>query len=578
MTSTERAGERLRQLADLEFAGAKSWLGRFASAHHRVALMIEICRVMDYSHVVQTFSNSAEHKLSEPDFDIMMRGWNAALGLLMPDTAHSRLVPLMPSTPDSRSMAMTFLHQLGRSTLLKQAADLVWHGLAEADLRDDAIVLRMSQRSSIDHFADRLDAITLQRRFGDRIAAGRFRALAEHHKVQDLEARMAALVFPWDTPHGTMIGYGAEPDIDQYFEILVAENTIDWRNDAGVHPDADIDGVSGAVLAAIGLLLTSFRLKHLRFVGVGVTKISHANYHMSLTIWKDVSEFRTSVAEITGLSMTVVRKALDLMTATRREHEYFLEEQTPFVPMLIEVSDNHVLFPVSSIFRNPFQGVRMLQESRSPRTQAAIRAPRERWMIEDLCHLFLGTRYLAVDQPTRLSRHGSIVTDIDAAVLDRTTGTLALFQLKWQDFGTSEIKKQRSKAKNFVEQIDSWAAGTQGWIDEFGTAALCSALRLRVGNVRSILLFAIGRSASRFQSYGYVPRSAALAVCTWPQFVRLRHEIGPAAHVLPELHARVQAERVRPIDRRPLPHQIIAAGQRISFDDLWCDYNDDSEE
>ena len=39
-----------------------------------------------------------------------------------------------------------------------------------------------------------------------------------------------------------------------------------------------------------------------------------------------------------------------------------------------------------------------------------------------------------------------MITDIDAAVFDVTTGELGLFQLKWQDFSSSDVAKQRSKA------------------------------------------------------------------------------------------------------------------------------------
>ncbi len=70
------------------------------------------------------------------------------------------------------------------------------------------------------------------------------------------------------------------------------------------------------------------------------------------------------------------------------------------------------------------------------------------------------------------------MTDIYAAVLDMTTGELAIFQLKWQDFGYNDLLRIRSKATKFVERVDTWSSQTLEWIDEFGNAALCHNLRL----------------------------------------------------------------------------------------------------
>ena len=220
----------------------------------------------------------------------------------------------------------------------------------------------------------------------------------------------------------------------------------------------------------------------------------------------------------------------------------------------------------------------MLLERQSKQAQASIRKPRESWMVSELCRLFLGNRYAVVDCPTRLKRNRNTVTDIDAAVLDRTTGELGLFQLKWQDFSINDIREARSRAKNFVEQVDSWANKTQLWVNDSGARALCQTLRLKLAaheQITAVRLFAIGRSASRFQSYGYATTSRNLAVCTWSQFVRLRYEIGPVINVLKSLHERVQREYTHPAKKKELSHEIIAADQKILLENFWNLYDDD---
>jgi len=198
-------------------------------------------------------------------------------------------------------------------------------------------------------------------------------------------------------------------------------------------------------------------------------------------------------------------------------------------------------------------------------------------MINELYHLFLGNRYQCSTGATMLKRGGKILTDIDAAILDRTTGELALFQLKWQDWDTNDVRMQRSRAKNFVEDTDKWADRIQGWIREFGTNALAKALQLKLANrieITAVRLFALGRSASKFRSYGFESKISDLAACTWPQFVRLRQEIGPALNVIRDLHEAAVREQFRTIKLKALPHEIKVGPTLIEFENFWNGYDE----
>jgi hypothetical protein len=562
--------DRISLASAQELAGAKEWLHQLQTPQ-QTALLIEVCRELDYRSVFQEFASNPGHKLPHTSFDLMLRGWNVALGLLLPYGRGLKGVPLMESTDDSRHAAMVFLQQLGRSALLKQSVEMLRHGMIDGIEKDDVITLRMSDRTSIDHVLDHLEPKKLEawwKKFDpDLKPNAQFGAFL----LPDIDARMEPLLFPWKTDRGAMVGYGAEPEIDNHFLALISESIVDWRNEAGLHPDAFIGQVPCRDIIAVVSLLTASYVKHLRFVELGRKKLTETNYAMSLTIWKTESELCDSLAGFTGMERTSVAKALDLITIRPEQHNYFDREVTTIIPLLIEISDRYLLSPVSSIFKNAFHGIRMIHDSCDV-TANALREPREAWMRSDLYSLFQGNRYETVDRPTLLKADGHTVTDIDAAVLDRTTGVLALFQLKWQDFSSGEIRKQRSKAKNFVERVDNWAAAVQSWITTYGLEALCQSLRLNfktilpVGDVR---LFAIGRSVARFQSYGYRSTRDDVGVCTWTQFARCRLDIGPVENVVHALHERIQREIAYPVKRKAIPHEIQAAGKRVVFEDLW---------
>ena len=98
------------------------------------------------------------------------------------------------------------------------------------------------------------------------------------------------------------------------------------------------------------------------------------------------------------------------------------------------------------------------------------------------------------------------MTDIDAAILDYVTGELVLFQLKWQDFDSSNLRIQRSKAKNFVDKVEAWGPAVSSWIDDHGLARLCEVLKLKLPAGNLPVTIWLGASA------GPMPDSAALAM------------------------------------------------------------------
>jgi hypothetical protein len=568
--------DRLSAASATQLASAQKWLNGLTGAEHTVLLM-EVCREMDYRNVLQAYAQDPEQKLAPPTLDVMYQGWNLALSLLLPFGRGVKGVPLMESTPDSRHHAMTLLQQLGRSSLLQQTAEMLRHGMVEGVADGDTISLRTSERALIDRFLDQLETAKLKEWSKRSRQDGEMGTQLDSPLLPDIDARMKRLVFPWITNRGTMVGYGAEPEIDAHFFSLVKETTLDWMNEAGLHPEAHIGTVPCGDIVAIALLLTSFNLKHLRFVELGKREHSETNYAMSLTIWKPETDVCASLADFMGMERSRVAATLDLITIRPEHHRYFANEITPFVPLLIEISDGYLLSPVSSIFRNPMHGIRMYHESR-PGIAIALREPRETWMRSDLYSLFQGNRYELVQGSVRLKASGQTVTDVDAAILDRTTGDLALFQLKWQDFSSGEIRKQRSKAKNFVEQVDEWTSVVQNWLAAEGLEVLCRALRLNVkaaAPVRELRLFAIGRSAARFRSYGYASTRDDIAACTWHQFARCRLEIGIMPDVIPMLFERIQSQRSHPLHKKPLPLQMQIDGLSIVFEDMWSELDAD---
>lgn len=532
------------------------------------AIVIEAARVIDYENVLMGSSENEGHHLPYPAFDVMCRGWNPLLHYALPRLPRVAGIPFQESTPTTRSHARSLLHSFGKCAVLQKAADMALHGLLAGNETEGGLSLKFIVGDDSDHFLDQLEAEALEQALnGDADST-----LIDSMTAAEVNDLTASLVFPFETGRGTMVGYDADPRLDAHFINLIGQRALQWRAEAGIHPDVQTAELNGADVTAVVMMLASFYLKHIWFVGVGSKRLAGINYCMSLTIWKRPDELVESISTFTGIDAERVESAFRAVVVTRRDAEYFGAEPTPFMPMLLEISDGYWLAPVSSIFRNPFTAIRMLNEFRNPATAQSVRKPREQWMISELYSLFEGSRYQVVELPTRLKRDGKLVTDIDAAVLDMTTGELGLFQLKWQDFGSNQLRTIRSKAKNFVDRVSLWADQVEAWIEEFGEAELCRALKLKLpkGAVpTSVKMIAIGRSGARFASYGFALTNEHIAACNWNQFVRLRYEVGPAERVLSEIHQRVFSERSRVEPRRPLPYSFEIDGKTICFEDMW---------
>jgi hypothetical protein len=572
---SDELAERLAALGQAELGDINTFLDT-VSAFECGALLIEACRCLDHAHVIQLMSAHEHAKLAPHDFDIIVRGWNVLLSLLLARLGGFAGIPMLESTPETRQVAMSLMHAAGRYVLFRRTADMVRHGMVTGTATDSVIEVWISDRTLSDHFHDHVD----RNRFTELSAK-----FAPSHKPdpqgplgQRIREEMAGLTFPWNTSKGVMAGYTTTPEIDDFFLHSVIDRTIRWRDEAGIHLEAELGGCTGEDLTLVVNLLLSFYLTHIMFVEAAILRPHGVNQHMSLTIWKLRGELVASLVSA-GASPAVAEAALDMITVRPADAGYFMDEHMPGVPLAIEISEGYLLTPVSGVFRNPFHHIRMLRESTSPKLQNAFRERREGWMADDLYRLFQGTRYQRVAGQTRLRRNGKTVTDIDAAIFDNVTEELVLFQLKWQDFSTSSVRAQRSKAKNFVEQVQGWGEKITSWLDEFGVAALCKSLKIRLpgGEPPTLVrLWAIGRSNARFQSFGYNAGAQVLAL-TWPQLVRLRFEIGPEEDVFVRITDQAVDEAAAAAKRTPMPYVIEHRGVRTIFKDIWSSFDDGTE-
>ena len=536
-----------------------------------VVFTIEACRALDYWSVHSTFSDDPRQKLSEQDLNVVMRGWNPLMSNVLKRIGKLRGIPLLGSTHETIHAATSELHRLGRHILLRKTADLVDRGLACGTISGEQISIWLDYAGDNDLFLDQIEEDRLLE-MSERMkqSPSWLNAIVESNKLPNLQEALNAIVFRYETTRGTLVGYKSTPEIDDHYGAVVLDHVLSCRDKSGFHPEARINGVSANDVTRVVHLLVSSRLKHLQLVASGKRRWPDINYWMSLSVWKPKGEVVALLSGASGIDPIIVSIIVDMLTLKKNSAPDLSSDVDPVVPLFIKISDMYLLEPVAVLFLNPFDVAQRINADQ--KTRQAIMVHREGVMVANVNGLFQGTRYDRIDAPVRLRQKGRILTDIDAAVLDRTTGDLALFQLKWQDFKGATTRQTISRAKNFVEQVKKWTKNTTTWISSIETEELLKALRLRIPNgIKdvNVHLFVIGQMGARFASYGQKVEDPSVAVATWPQFVRLRYEVDPVSSVFSSLHSAIAAESTGKASIRSMPFDLESCGTVVKFENLW---------
>jgi hypothetical protein len=291
-----------------------------------------------------------------------------------------------------------------------------------------------------------------------------------------------------------------------------------------------------------------------------------------LTIWTSRSELEESISILSNTEANVVREAFDVLAMTSEQAKKLADHSTPLIPLLFDLGNGFVMRPASCITRNAFVAVRTQRQWLDARTEQAVAVDREDWLRAKLHGMFGGNRYTRFPGNLKLRRGSNPLTDIDAIVYDRLTGDVGLFQLKWQDYSTNDVRQLRSKAANLSSELTDWTEKVKSWIEENGVSALDNSLRLkkkRREGVKRVFLFAISKSAVRTQGYGVKTDAPDLAMAVWPQFARVRAEVGPSEHTLQDIHSQILQEHGEVPRIQPMPALFQIADATLHIHDFW---------
>ncbi|MFC4299027.1 hypothetical protein ACFO0J_13345 [Castellaniella hirudinis] len=207
----------------------------------------------------------------------------------------------------------------------------------------------------------------------------------------------------------------------------------------------------------------------------------------------------------------------------------------------IDFGKNFVLLPCFGALANPYFALFRHLRSTYRRDWDSGVDRREAIFRADLARAFPAPRFMVPLRGQRLYRpDGSILTDIDAVIIDMETGSVVLTQLKWHDVFGFSLAERDSRRRN-IGKANEWVERIWSWVDGRSSAEILRELRINApGSARPPFLYVIARYAARFAGDHDQDRRAS-----WLSWQEILHavdsdtmDVDPLAQIPEAIHSR----------------------------------------
>jgi hypothetical protein len=316
------------------------------------------------------------------------------------------------------------------------------------------------------------------------------------------------------------IAYDNDASLVAYYRSLAHVRATDYFESEALPSTAPIGGSTFSRWCDRAVAASGRVLQHVAFATLLRSQRRSLDLRNLLTIYVRKDDL-TAVLEESGDTADQAGRFIAATTLDDAAAQDYASDHEIPVPLYVALSEDFVLLPCFGALLNPIAGlVRSLRLRYRSDWDRAVEG-REAVFRSDLADIFARPRFLVLDRGVRLRRtDGSELTDLDAVVIDRDTGALGLFQLKWHDIFGRSVRERESRRLNLLKAND-WVRRVSEWIDGKSSAAVAAQLGLDLGagdECQRPHLFVISRYAAQFTgNHRYDPRAAWLG---WPDLVR----------------------------------------------------------
>lgn len=329
---------------------------------------------------------------------------------------------------------------------------------------------------------------------------------------ENIIARMKTLCFVWNEH---FMGYNGDQNVENYFNDLAYLDSIhdtEWD----MYPDEVLfNNIAYRSFVDSVVDLCGYAIKHIYFVNV--IKEAHPELLTENLFYliKMEEELLKLIKDNGCLSDEQAKDVLNCISL-RSDNKYLYVNTQEYCAPLIKISAKQYIHSCAGSLYHPFSfmldNLTVIYQNDCSRN----RAKREGVFRRQLYEMF--PDWQCIDRPINITKNGQRITDIDAAIVDSTTGEIALFQFKWQDHTSLSPKTLLSKSKNYISEVTEWVEKMTNWIKKSSEADIGNLLGVKSKFVdkSKIYLFAVGREHGNYS--GTAPNTPN---CVWVQWYHL---------------------------------------------------------
>lgn len=336
----------------------------------------------------------------------------------------------------------------------------------------------------------------------------------EKEKPRILE-KMRSMVYVWNN---YFMGYNNDLEVEEYFRAyaeLDEEEETDWD----MFQSSDTFGnVKYYDFVQTITDFAGYAIKHIHFAYL----LKQANPDLILEnffyLCKDTNQIKKLISENRTISLDQVDTIFKCLSLGAHNIDLFSQPLYCTVPF-IKLSKTQAIQSVIGTLYTPFSFMLENLNLFFQKEWSGNTKNRETLFKKELYSIFKSDNFFCNNNNVIISSGGQQKTDIDAVVIDKTAGEIALFQLKWQAHTYVSARSLNSKSLNYNAETKKWLDCVRSWLSSASEGEMSSLLGVKKKfiNKNKVYLFVLGRQHGNYSGDKNIDENCAWA--QWYQFL-----------------------------------------------------------
>ena len=340
--------------------------------------------------------------------------------------------------------------------------------------------------------------------------------------------KMQDMVFVW---HNEFMGYTNDIDVEEFFHAyaeLDLEQDTNWDmfNSSDKFGGIDYENYVCSIMDFSG-----YAIKHYHFGYLLKKAKPHLITENLFYLCKDKENLIKLIAENRNISKEAAQSVFDCLTLSSHNISLYDKPMYCTAPF-IQLSKELVIQSMAGTLHSPFGFLLENLSCSYLKDWSNNVGNREASFRKELYLLFEEDNYLCLDRPVNIISATYGKTDIDAVIIDKKSGEIALFQLKWQGPTYISTKAMHSKSKNYYDETRKWLMVINDWVENTSIQNISSLFGIpqKYIDKSKIHIFILGRHHANYSSNAVADES-----CVWGQWYQFLSSIQFVDATLPKI-------------------------------------------